>query len=261
MAGHKIAPEHMEQLRAAKRALEYTAVAVQITNVIGSPIEKAIERLPKGWQEKIVGISRDALEKAADVAIWTIKSEAPLTTSDLLHKLAVSVTGAAGGGFGLAALAVELPISTTIMLRSIADIARCEGEDLRTPEAKLACVEVFALGGRTKSDDAAESGYYVARAALGKAVAEATEYLAKGGAQAATPAMVRFITQVAGRFQIQVTEKAAAQAVPIVGAAGGALINNLFMSHFQNMARGHFTLRKLERIYSPELIETDYNEL
>ncbi len=261
MADRKIAPEHMQQLKAAKRALENTGVAVQITNVIGTPIEKAIERLPKGWQESIVGISRNALEKAADVAIWTINPATPLPTSDLLHKLAVSVTGAAGGGFGLPALAIELPISTTIMLRSIADIARCEGEDLRTPEAKLACVEVFALGGRTSSDNAADSGYYVARAALGKAVAEAAEYLAKGGAKAATPAMVRFITQVAGKFQIQVTEKAAAQAVPIVGAAGGALINNLFMSHFQNMARGHFTVRRLERIYSPEMIESSYDDL
>jgi hypothetical protein len=33
------------------------------------------------------------------------------------------------------------------MLRSIADIARSEGEDLSDPEAALSCVEVFALGG------------------------------------------------------------------------------------------------------------------
>jgi EcsC protein family len=47
----------------------------------------------------------------------------------------------AGGTFGLAALPVELPVSTTIMLRSIADIARSEGEDLSDPETALACVE------------------------------------------------------------------------------------------------------------------------
>ena len=90
---------------------------------------------------------------------------------------------------------------------------------------------------------------------------DAAQYLAKGGASSATPAVVRFVTQVATRFQIQVTEKAAAQAVPLLGAAGGALINNLFISHFQNMARGHFTVRRLERAYSPELIEARYTEL
>jgi len=261
MADGKIAPEHMEQLRASKRALENAGIAVQITNVIGTPVEKAIGWLPKDWQQNIVGISRNALEKAADAAIWTINSATPLPSKNALHKVAVSATGAAGGAFGLPALAIELPISTILMLRSIADIARCEGEDLCAPESKLACVEVFALGGRTVSDDAAESGYYVARAALGRAVTEAAEYLAKGGTKAAAPAMVKFITQVAARFQIHVTEKAAAQAVPLVGAVGGALINNLFMSHFQNMARGHFTVRRLERTYSPELIEAVYYDL
>ena len=261
MADLEMTTEHMEQLRAAKRALESVGLAMQIANLIGTPVEKAIEWLPKNWREGISGISRDALEKAADVAIWTINPATAVPTNDLLHKLAVSLTGAAGGAFGLPALAIELPISTTIMLRSIADTARSEGENLRTPEAKVACVAVFALGGRKSDDDAAESAYYLTRAALGKAVTEAVEYLARGGVDATAPAVVRFITRVAVRFQIQVTEKAAAQAAPIVGAAGGALINNLFMSHFQNMARGHFTVRRLERTYSPEIIQAAYRDL
>jgi hypothetical protein len=59
------------------------------------------------------------------------------------------LSGAIGGAFGLTALAVELPLSTAIMLRSIADIARSEGEDLTMVESRLACLEVFALGGRS----------------------------------------------------------------------------------------------------------------
>jgi hypothetical protein len=78
-------------------------------------------------------------------------------------------------------LLIELPISTTIMLRSIADIARSEGEDIRLAESKLACVEVFALGGRVSKDDAAESGYFAVRAALAKAVSEAAEFIAERG--------------------------------------------------------------------------------
>jgi hypothetical protein len=251
----------IEKLKSAKHILENPGIAAQLTNVIGSPIEKGIEHLPAGWRDRLVDISRDALTKAADIAVWSIDGSQSLPASDRMHQLAVSATGAAGGAFGLAALAIELPVSTTIMLRSIADIARSEGENLKAPETKLACVGVFALGGPSGSDDATESGYYVARAALGKAVTEAAGYLAKGGTSAATPAVVRFVTQVAARFQIQVTEKAAAQAIPVLGAAGGALINNLFMSHFQNMARGHFTVRRLERAYTPELIEAHYAEL
>jgi hypothetical protein len=48
----------------------------------------------------------------------------------------------------LATLPIELPVSTIIMLRLIADIARSAGEDLSDPEAALSCVQVFALGGR-----------------------------------------------------------------------------------------------------------------
>jgi EcsC protein family len=68
-----------------------------------------------------------------------------------------TASGAAGGAFGLPTLPIELPVSTIIMLRSIADIARNEGEDLSDPETALSCLEVFALGGRAKSDDASES--------------------------------------------------------------------------------------------------------
>jgi hypothetical protein len=68
------------------------------------------------------------------------------------------VSGAVGGFFGLPALALELPVSTTLLLRAIADIARSEGEPIKSTESRLACLEVFALGGNSRSDDATESG-------------------------------------------------------------------------------------------------------
>jgi hypothetical protein len=36
---------------------------------------------------------------------------------------------------------------------------------------------------------------------------------------------------------------------PVVGAVGGAAVNLIFMNHFQRIAEGHFTIRRLERIY------------
>jgi len=162
----------------------------------------------------------------------------------------------------LPALAVELPVSTTIMLRSIADIARSEGEQINDIEAKMACIEVFALGGPARSDDAIESGYFAVRAALSKSIADAAEYVAKKGAiEKGAPALIRFIVKVAQRFSIQVSEKAAAQAIPAIGAVGGAVINTLFIDHFQDMARGHFIVRRLERKYGPEQVKTLYNEI
>ena len=72
----------------------------------------------------------------------------PQAASHFLHKALATASGAAGGAFGLASLTIELPVSTIIMLRSIADIARSEGENRSDPEAALSCIEVFALGGR-----------------------------------------------------------------------------------------------------------------
>jgi hypothetical protein len=57
------------------------------------------------------------------------------------------LSGALGGFWGLPGLLVELPVSTILMLRAIAAVARKEGEDLETAEARWACLEVFTLGG------------------------------------------------------------------------------------------------------------------
>ena len=45
------------------------------------------------------------------------------------------------------------------------------------------------------------------------------------------------------------TQKVAAQTLPVVGALGGAAVNYAFIEHFQEVARGHFTVRRLERVY------------
>ena len=50
-------------------------------------------------------------------------------------------------------------------------------------------------------------------------------------------------------------------AVPAIGAIGGSLINGIFMSHFQNMARGHFKIRKLERKYGKDEVRRAYKAL
>ena len=148
------------------------------------------------------------------------------------------------------------------MLRSIAEIARSEGEDLSEPESALSCVQVFALGGRAGSDDASESGYFAVRGMLAKSVTEAARFIAERGViEEGGPLLVRFIAQVASRFGVVVTQKVAAQALPIVGALGGAAVNYAFIEHFQEVARGHFTVRRLERVYGKNFVRTEYERV
>jgi hypothetical protein len=250
----------LTELKRGKQLLENPGLAAKITSALGTPIEKGLALLPGAWTQAVHKASEAALMKALAVAVKSLGDEA--SSSDRMHKIAAATSGAVGGAFGLLALAVELPVSTTIMLRSIAEIARSEGEDPHNIDTKLACLSVFALGGRTRDDDAAESGYFAVRAGLASAVGEAAKFLAeKGMSKSGAPALVRLISVLGARFGVVVSEKAAAQALPILGAAGGAAINTIFMAHFQDMARGHFTVRRLERMYGEEVVKNAYDTL
>lgn len=248
----------IRDLHRAKQLLEHPSLAVKLTNLIGTPIEKAMAILPKRASALVNDATAKSLRAALRVAVVTMRKR-PRPASRLAHKALAVGSGAAGGFFGLPALAIELPLSTTIILRSIADIARSEGEDLSRPEARLACVEVFAFGGASRGDDAAETGYFAVRSALTYAVAEAAQFIAeKGIIEEGAPVLVRLVAQIASRFSVAVSEKVAAQAVPVVGAMGGAAVNALFVSHFQAMATGHFIIRRLERSHGLEDVRRAY---
>jgi len=253
-------PEDQAALRTAVQSLEHPGFAARLTNLVGKPIELIGNVLPAPASNLITTATTRALEAGLKVALRTLRP-APHADSRLLHRVLATASGAAGGAFGLAALPFELPFSTIVMLRAIADIARSEGENLAEPEAVLSCLQVFALGGRSGSDDAAESGYFAVRGVLAKSVSEAARFIAERGVAEGGPVLVRFITLVASRFGIVVTQKVAAQAVPIVGALGGASVNYVFIEHFQEVARGHFTVRRLERRYGEELVRTEYERL
>jgi hypothetical protein len=245
-------------LRSAAAALEHPGLAARLTNMVGKPVELIGYALPASASQAITAATTKALEMALEVALRSMQ-QAPRAGSQRLHKALAVAFGAAGGAFGLAALPIELPLSTIIMLRSIAEIARGEGEDLSDPEAALSCVQVFALGGRPGSADASESGYFAVRGMLAKSVTQAARFVVERGAvEEGGPILVRFITQVASRFGLVVTQKLAAQAIPLVGALGGASVNYAFIQHFQEVARGHFTVRRLERAYGKEAVRKAY---
>ncbi len=265
---NELTPEELADLKRAKEILENPGFAMKVAGYIGKPIEFAIDKIDS---ETISRATSKALGKALDIAIGSldevVQSDTP---ANLQHKLLVGGSGAVGGFFGMAALAVELPISTTIMLRSIADVARSQGHDLNQMQTRLACLEVFSLGSTKNSeDDASESAYFAARATLAYEMRAALQSVSKMSSKAIQdalqrgqmPVLIRFINTIASRFGIVVSEKVAAQAVPLVGAAGGAAINVLFIDHFQQMAQGHFIVKRLEQKYGEAKIAALYNAL
>jgi len=253
---------HREDLDAAYDLLEHPGLIARVSSTLATPIDAGMDLLPESARRRILALAEVSLHSALRTVLWTLDREVDRAPSNRAHKAGSAISGALGGAFGLPALAIELPISTSIMLRSIAEIARGEGEDLSDRSTQLACLEVFALGGPSSEDDLADTGYFGVRGALAKTVSEAARYAASARVVSdSAPALVRLISQVAGRFAIPVSEKAAAQSVPLIGAAGGAVINVLFIDHFQNAARGHFMIRRLERSYGQDAVRQAYEQL
>ena len=258
-----LSKQDLAELRRAKELLENPGLAAKFSSVLGTPFEKGMKMLPAKWQKTVHTATEAALMKALDVAVRSLGSRRASSSSDRMHRIAAAASGAAGGAFGIAAIGIELPLSTTLILRSIADIAAAAGEDPRHIDTKLACLTVFALGStRDDRDNAAESAYFAARSALATAVTEASKYLAeKGLSKSGAPALVRLIALIGSRFGVVVSQKAAAQLIPVLGAAGGAMINTIFIGHYQDMARGHFIVRRLEKIHGTEPVRLAYEKL
>jgi hypothetical protein len=259
-------------LQRAVDLLESPTLTAKMANLIGSPLEFAVKRLPDSVSRRIHGAVEAALFKSAQAALWTMDNTPGKAASTRWHKLAAATSGAVGGAFGFTTLFIELPFSTTIMMRSVADVARSEGFDLREMSTRHACLEVFALGGNSGKDDASETGYYITRGFTAEVMRHLSAELA-GRAVGGSPVMIgltpkeagkwlaKLVEKVAARFGVVVTEKFAAQAVPIVGAVAGATLNTMFTDYYQDVARGHFIVRRLERTYGYETVRTAYSML
>lgn len=259
-------------LQRAVDLLESPTLTAKMANLIGSPLEFAVKRLPDSVSRRIHGAVEAALFKSAQAALWTMDNTPGKAASTRWHKLAAATSGAVGGAFGFTTLFIELPVSTTIMMRSVADVARSEGFDLRDMSTRHACLEVFALGGSSGKDDASETGYYITRGFTAEVMRHLSAELA-GRAVGGSPVMIgltpkeagkwlaKLVEKVAARFGVVVTEKFAAQAVPIVGAVAGATLNTMFTDYYQDVARGHFIVRRLERTYGYETVRAAYSML
>ncbi len=265
-------PRDWADLQRAVALLEAPTLTARMANLVGAPLEFVVKRLPDSVSRRLHGAVEAALHKAAQTALWSMGNTPGRLASTRWHKLAAATSGAVGGAFGFTALLVELPVSTTIMMRAVADVARSEGFDLADMATRQACLEVFALGGNSGSDDASETGYYLARGFTADVVrhlsAELAGRVATGqgltlgvAPKEAGKLLAKLVERVATRFGVVVGEKFAAQAVPVIGAAAGAALNTMFTDYYQDVARGHFIVRRLEKKYGERSVRAAYDQV
>ncbi|AOX16235.1 EcsC family protein [Kozakia baliensis] len=253
--GGEIAPmtldsESLAQLQAALAKVEQgRGVLVRLADLMGGAVGQAAKMSLQGLgmapklQEKLHGLVEAAVTRAFDIAILGIRHEATSERAkwrDPAAQAAVAVSGALGGFGGIIGLMPDISFTTLTIMREIAEIAREEGEDLRDPDARRACLEVFALRSFPlgQSDEESELGFFSARALLrGRPV-------------------VMLIAEVASHYGIGLSRKFALQMVPVAGALCGASLNAAFLSHYRALARAHFTIRRLERQHGRVIRDT-----
>ncbi len=258
-------PDDLLLLDQAVKQLESSGLATSISQIVGIPVEKALAVLPGHWATVVSKLTRKAISKSLDMALFSLDSKQALPRNHL-HCLLAGMSGAVGGSMGVAALAIELPLSATIMLRSIADTARSYGENLQEIDTQLACLSVFAFSGRqvsgNSSQDSADTSYYAVRSFLSKSLGDAAQQISLYGiSKESGPALIRLVNAVSLKFSVPVTEKLLVQSLPIVGAASGASVNLVFIRHYQKMAAAHFRIRQLERKYGEAQVKQVYDQI
>jgi hypothetical protein len=262
---NKITESDIKILTNAKKQMEEIGWAMKGLNSVGNSIQNKVALLPQKQQKWLQEVSYTALQKVVKTNLLSMKSDKPITAPlNNTYKALVTSSGILGGTFGVIAFSADLAVATKFMMRSIMDIARSEGEDLTALDTQLACLQVFALGGKSIHDDHLETGYYATRITLNSTVKGATKGAGKlvgGMLKGSSNPLLQLLGAIASRFSIQVSEKFVAQAIPVLGAAGGGAINLAFIHHFQRMAHAHFTIRKLERKYGEEMVKQSYERI
>ena len=209
----------------ARRHAQAGNLGIQVLNVIGSKAESLLDRLPEDMRARL----GDGTHHALVLAMGAAQRSRGVVGSQpgWLNRAVTTAMGAAGGLGGLPSAMAELPITTTILLRAIQDVAAENGFDPSEEGVRFDCIQVFAAAGPLEHDDGSDLAFLSTRFVLtGKS-------------------MQALIAKVAPRLGTVLGQKLAAQTVPILGAAAGAATNYAYTSYYQQMAHVHFGLRRL----------------
>ena len=209
-------------------AAEYRAaggMGIRMLNRLGGKAENLLDQLPPNI--------RDGLSEATERALWVAMRAAHGSRRAVPDQKAwvntaiATAMGAAGGFGGLPTALVELPVTTTMLLRAIQGEAARQGFDPASEGVMFDCVRVLASAGPLAQDDGADLGFFSIRLTLTGAT------------------MQKLIASVAPRLATALGQKLAAQSIPVLGAVAGGGTNYVYTRYYQQVAGVHFGLRRL----------------
>ncbi|MDQ2065832.1 EcsC family protein [Xinfangfangia sp. CPCC 101601] len=209
---------------------------VTLMTKLGSSFERQLSALPKGLRDRVGRLTETALSGAwlvADRGARALPQPGRRVTT-----LAVLASGAAGGAGGLATSLAEVPVTVTVILHAIRAEAIAAGFDPNAPEIRAECLQVFSAGSPLSGDDGIDTSFLSARLSL------------------TGPAVQQLIQQVAPKLAAALSQKLAAQAVPVLGAATGAALNAAYLGYYRELAAVRFALLHLSQDYgTAEVLE------
>lgn len=211
--------------RLAARYRAAGGIGVRMLTGLGGTAEGLLERLPGPVRNNLDSATRHALMvamRAAQGSRRAVPDQKPWVNTAV-----TTAMGAAGGFGGLPGALVELPATTTMLLRAIQGVAAGHGFDPAAENVQFDCMRVFAAAGPLAADDGADLGFISLRLTL------------NGGA------MHRMIAAVAPKLATVMGQKLAAQTVPVLGAVAGATANYVYTGYYQQIAHVQFGLRRL----------------
>jgi hypothetical protein len=209
----------------ARRYRRAGGPGLQVLTLLGGKAEGLLDRLPLAIRNRLDSASEAALRTAMRAAQ---SSRGVVRDQPGWLNLAVTTgLGAAGGMGGLPTALAELPVTTTMLLRTIQGVAAQHGFDPAEENVQFDSIQVFASAGPLGHDDGADMGFLASRVTLTGATVHG------------------LIARVAPRLATVMGQKLAAQTVPLLGAAAGAATNYAYTSYYQQMAQVHFGMRRL----------------
>ena len=219
----------------AQRQKRANGLLFKAINLVGNQLEDGLKIIPASLRNQIDTAARKALTHSYNAAAKS-KSGAlsRVPSSDGAHRSLGVISGALGGLGGLPTALAELPVSTTVIFRSVQSVAEGYGEDPLSEETRIECLRVFGSGGPGEEDDGVDTSFLSARMTL------------------TGPAISGLINKIAPRFAAVISQKLASQSVPIIGAVAGAGTNLAFVNFYTEMAHVHFGLRALSREFDAD---------
>lgn len=226
----------------AARQHKANGVLMRAVTYLGGQVEDGLKMLPAATRAQLDGIARAALRQSYDLASKSRTGAGRNIGSDRLHRVVGTLSGALGGFGGLPTALVELPVATTVIFRAVHHVAMEYGEDPDADETRMQCLAVFGAGGPGTQDDGIDTAFIGARLSLSGV------------------AVHGLIARVAPKFAAVLSQKLAAQAVPVLGAAAGAGTNYAFIDYYVALAHVHFGLRRLARTHGEEAVAEVFHQ-